>query len=722
MILFDDSKKDIELLSPAGSPASLCAAVENGADAVYLGAHSFSARSGAQNFSRAELLEAVRYCKIRETSVYLAVNTLIMQRELDELRSLVEYACEIGVDAVIVQDMGAAMLIKAMAPGLPLHASTQMTVHGMDGVRALSEAGFKRVVLSRELSAEEIEYICRNTGMEVEVFVHGALCVSYSGRCLMSSMIGGRSGNRGSCAQPCRLPYEFGYGVRGHNALSLRPRPATGSGAFPGYLLSMRDLCLARDIEALKRAGVRALKIEGRMKSPEYVAVVTGVYRRIIDTGEVTKEDMDRLSGIFCRGDGFTRAYFGREAGERMISPRFSNDRTGTDAPRALLKEAAGSFKTANKKVRADVEFVYENDERPFLELRRKNVSARVFGETDDSPPVPRDRIKEQVTKLGATPFYAGAIEIKVDGDCRIKISELNLMRRKAVKELEDRLYGSIRRNECRKVNYDIRGDKEQKAFGLSAFVLSAAQARAAAEAGVKRIYVPLHLCAETGRLAEKAELYAAVPAIVRAPDREKILSALKAALKNGVRGVLCDSLDGLALARETGAEITGGMGLNITNVLSLSFYAGAGLVSATLSTELSGGRIKALAKAGVLPLEAVIYGRLPLMLTENCIIRSAGGRCICEGILRDRTGSSFPVIKDGDSCRNIIYNSRPVFMADKLSDILDTKISFGQLYFTVEGPEECARIVRKYKEGGRYGGDFTRGYWQAAKEERRKT
>ncbi len=319
--LYHRLQKDIELLSPAGTWEALVAAVQNGADAVYLGGKAFNARRYAGNFDDEQLKQAVHYCHVRGVKVYLTLNTLLNDMELEQLGRYVVQVYHIGIDAVIVQDAGVAKLIREIVPALSLHASTQMTVHNLEAVKLLESLGFDRVVPARELTYKEILYICQNTSMEIEVFVHGALCICYSGQCLMSSMIGGRSGNRGSCAQPCRLPYKV-VEVDGDFERSYTPH------LNEGHLLSPKDLSLINHIDQLKKAGVKSLKIEGRMKRPEYVAAVTGVYRKYLDAGgEVTQQDHDKLLQVFNRG-GFTQGYFSGQKGQDMIS-RFKPNHWG---------------------------------------------------------------------------------------------------------------------------------------------------------------------------------------------------------------------------------------------------------------------------------------------------------------------------------------------------------------------------------------------------------
>lgn len=309
-------KSNVELLSPAGDMDCVKAAVQNGADAIYVGASSFSARASAANFSLEELREVINYAHIRNVKVHLALNTLIKNNEFNNALSIAEKAYEMGIDAILVQDIGLATTLINAFPKLPIHASTQMTVHNLSGVQALERLGFKRIVLSREMSLPEIEYICRNTKLEIETFIHGALCISYSGQCLFSSLVGGRSANRGKCAQPCRLPYNL---MQDDSIIDN------------GYLLSPRDLCGLDFLPSLIEAGVKSFKIEGRLKSPEYVAVVTRIYRKYIDLYfssnpyEVNLKDRKDLLQVFNRGN-FSAGHLDNHANHDLVYKEKQNN------------------------------------------------------------------------------------------------------------------------------------------------------------------------------------------------------------------------------------------------------------------------------------------------------------------------------------------------------------------------------------------------------------
>jgi len=669
----------LKLLSPAGSMAALCAAVQNGADEVYIGASNFSARGNAVNFSDQELFDAVAYAKPRGTKVFLALNTLIYQNEFDKAKSLIKTACDAGIDALIVQDTGIAAAVREMAPEMPLHASTQMTIHSTDGALFAKKMGFERVVLSRELSADRIREICANANIETEVFVHGAICMSYSGKCLMSSMIGGRSGNRGLCAQPCRQLYECN--------------------GKKGYFLSPRDMCLVNDIAELENMGVASVKIEGRMKSPEYVATVTRIYRKAIDDKRISNEDMKELTEIFCRGDKFTRGFYGGEFGSKMIIPNQSNDETGRNVSPELLKKAKESFVKDTRKSGIDIEL-----DGTKLTLSQKDKSVTVCATAEDVSAISRDRAEEQLKKLGSTPFYAE--NICVSGECNIRISTLNGMRREAAEKLAQKL---IDRKKVYDYDQHIKGDSIKNHFKLCASVTDMAQARAVAEQGIDRLYISLNALQECNGLPG-TEVFAYLPTIISNDEKESVRTSAVRAVDIGVKGFVCDSIEAICLAREFGLPIIGGAGLNITNKPALDFYKLQGLSAATLSAELSARKLNDLANAAILPAEVMVYGRYQLMITQNCIIKNSVGKCTCKAVLKDKTGAQFPVMKKGEGCRNVIYNSRPLFLADKPELMCGAWI--GQLCFTTETAEECARIIKLYKTGGYAEGEYTRGYF----------
>ena len=404
----------IELLSPAGSMEALRAAVQNGANAVYLGYDAFNARMGARNFSVDELQEAIVYCHVRGVQVHLTLNTLVSDREMARAAEVIRTAAVLGVDAFIVQDLGVVALCREIAPEVPIHASTQMSIHSLEGVQQAAELGVSRVVLSRELPREEIAHICRRSPVEIEVFVHGALCMCYSGQCYLSSVIGRRSGNRGQCAQPCRLPY--GYGRFEPNR----------------YPLSLKDNCLVEYLDDLRRLGVSSLKIEGRMKRPEYVAVVTKAYRTALDGKRVTEEDLRELEAVFSR-QGFTQGYYEGKTGADMFGVRQEPEEN-----RELFAAARATYESGEN-IRIPIRF---------YAMIRRDEPAQLAVEDDAghvckaNGPIPEEaqvralteeELAERLGKTGGTPYVCAQVRARIDPGLMLPASAINAMRRDAL-------------------------------------------------------------------------------------------------------------------------------------------------------------------------------------------------------------------------------------------------------------------------------------------------
>ena len=673
-----------ELLAPAGSFAALRAAVLNGADAVYFGGSRFSARSSAVNFSDDEIEKAADFCHLRGAKAYLTVNTVYLEREFKELCRFVRVAAESGIDGCIVQDLGALRLIRSVAPDMPVHASTQMTVHSAEGVRLLQKEGIKRVVLSRELSKSEIEHICKNTDAEIEVFVHGALCICYSGKCLLSSAIGGRSGNRGKCAQPCRLKY-------------------TMDGKC-GYLLSPRDLCLAEEIGTLKEIGVSSLKIEGRMKSPEYVAAVVGVYRKILDSGKTTKDDIEKLKAVFCRGDSFSNDYFKGKDEKNLINFSKSNDDINLKADAAQLKAAAKTFAEGSelRRISLDLELLKE-DGKAVLWVSGAGFKVQETLEIEDAPPLRTDRAAAQLAKLGATPFKKGKI-IAQDG-VNIKISSLNGMRRNAIEKIS----GLICKSHLKSVTdyeYIPKAKEKKTETVLVSSVCGPRQADAVA-GKCAAVCIPAEYIKKAVELSEKTDVYLSLPTILCKDTAKNLRCILKEAEGTKICGVVCRSLDAVSLALEFKLPVIGGYGLNITNGLAAGMLSEMGAAAATASAELSLSDIKSLVRQTDTPIGFVAYGRVALMQTKHCFMKNSHcGKCEAE--ITDRTGAVFPVRRAFPGHGNIIYNSRPIYLADK--PIMNMGAVFAALCFTTETPRGCAEIIEMYKNAEVPSFEFTRG------------
>lgn len=677
----------MELLAPAGDFDSLIMAVQNGADAVYAGGSMFSARRGAVNFDMDELVRAADYCHLRSVKLYLAVNTLVKEFELADVCRFLEEIYRIGVDAVIVQDMGVLRLLRRCLPELAVNASTQMTVTTAQGVLELEKLGVKRVVLSRELSAKEIAQIRAQTSAELEVFVHGALCMSYSGQCLMSSMLGGRSGNRGACAQPCRLPY------------TLLENGREVSRSLP--LLSPKDLCLVRRLPEVKAAGADSLKIEGRMKSPGYVGMVTRVYRAALD-GDLQEKDVEDMLRFFSRG-GSSCGYFDGKKFRAMMDYDGQNAKISAD--RALEKQVERTAGAEIRRIPLKLEFRASVGEPVSLTAESAGGTVTVYGaeaETAIHRPADGERVRAQLSKFGGTPFAAENIHAVLDGKAAVSVAEINGLRRAAAEKLEARICESYRREALTAEPEPIQKRTVREPI-LCAEVQTAEQYRAAKRMGVEEIYLPYDLF----RSAADESAVCVLPELPREGEKLNLSAA---------RRVMIHHIGQLREAE--GKEILGGHRLNVYNRMTAMQLAEMGIGSLTVSPELNLKEIAQLTQHCSVPLEVIAYGRIALMLTENCVIKSAH-KCSCknsEYALRDRKGFVFPLRTQ--HCRNLVYNSCPIYMADRISDIKNLQIDRVRLSFTVENFDMCCIMIEEYqnalagKQVSPPKSDYTRGHF----------
>ena len=683
----------IELLSPAGSRASLEAAVQAGADAVYMGFGAFNARRNAKNFTDEEFADAVAYCHLRGVRVFLTLNTLLTDRELPQAAEALRKASDMGVDAVLIQDWGALTLAQAVAPDLPIHASTQMSLFTAGGARWAEGLGMERVVLARELSREDIARVCRSCGAEIEVFVHGALCMCYSGQCTMSALIGQRSGNRGACAQPCRLP----YGVNG---------PCRGQ-----YPLSLKDANLSAYLQELEQMGVACLKLEGRMKRPEYVAVVTAVYRRLLDEGRgPTEEESRALYDAFSRS-GFTDGYYRHRKGPAMFGTRPES----APEPKELFAQARQLYENGEHKqipitLRADL-----RAGQPFtLTAGDGTHTVTVTGAV---PEAARTReltaqdVAERLKKTGGTVFRCETVDVTIDEGLMLSAAAVNGARRDVLEALAEARTAVPRRRTLPTPELPVCETAAVPAPKLTCSIARAEQLTAALAEQAAVVYVPIELLPEIGRYHGKAALCAVLPRVWRDGDEagfRKILETTPSlsAVTVGNAGHMA-VVEGLPLAKR------GDFGLNVFNSRAVAFWQGQGLDSVTLSFELRHQQVRQIRK--YLPCEAIVYGRLPLMITENCMIGNAGGcrgdKRLCQGdnYLTDRTGARFPLLGQY-GCRCEVENSRVLFLADK-PEWRQAGLAYARLRFTTETPEQCDAVLRQYLgESGDMPEDFTRG------------
>ena len=676
----------MEILSPAGDFNSLIAAVQNGADAVYVGGSNFSARKSAKNFDDDELKKAIDYCHLRDVKLYVACNTLMKENELKDAFSFLETIYKNGADAVIVQDLGLSRLLSEYLPEMPLHISTQMTVTSADGVNVLAEKfGAKRVVLARELSFSEIKKIKEETKAELEVFCHGALCMSYSGQCLFSSVIGGRSGNRGGCAQPCRLSY----------SLCENGKKVTKDIT----LLSPKDLCLAEEIEKLKEIRVDSLKIEGRMKSPEYVAAATRVYSEALKN-KADKKEIEKMLSLFSRA-GSGKGYFYGRTFDKMMSYSSGGK---ISADKETKKEVKETYRLEHKKTPISMFFKGETGKHMILTIFDSvGRSVTLEGEkmvVPENKGTEPERIKAQLKKLGGTPFEAEFVEVLTDGGA-VSIKDINNLRRTAIEKLEREICESFYRNP-EKIIYENKEVKEEKDIQISVEVTTKEQYDVLKGVDEIELFIPYNLYKEVN----PKNAVCILPPILKDKDIPDL---------TGISKIEINNIGQLDLSK--GKELYTGYSMNITNSASVKTLKNFGAKRLCFSTELALNEIK---KAIVknIETECVVYGRQRLMYMENCVIKSAYGcKCNEESFsLCDRLGVEFPIITE--NCRNIILNSRPVYMADRFDDINRLGIDSIRLIFTLENKKECVEIVNEYKKAlsgkqvNGFKGEFTRGHF----------
>ena len=693
----------MELLSPAGGWEAMVAAVQNGADAVYMGFGGLNARRSARNFTDEEFRAAVAYCHLRGVKVYLTLNTLVTDRELPAAAEALKKASDMGVDAILIQDWGIWRLAQEIAPEVPLHASTQMSLHTLGGACRAAELGLERVVLARELSRRDIHTITRGCPAEIEVFGHGALCMCYSGQCEMSAVIGGRSGNRGACAQPCRLP----YGVN---------EKAAG-----GHPLSLKDANLADYVQELEQMGVACLKLEGRMKRSEYVAVITGIYRRLLDEKRgPSREESRQLEAAFSRS-GFTDGYYKGRTGPEMFGTRPEN----APEPKELFARAkAGYSREDSRRVPVDMVCTLRAGEPVSLTASAGGHTVRAEGPT---PEEARNRaltaaeLQSRLEKTGGTVFRPRETRVEMEEGLILPASAVNALRRQALEGLE----AALAQPPVRRTGTPSPLPQAQPGPDAPVLTCSIMRPEQLTEplAQCETVYVPAELLEkiDLNRWAEMTHICAVLPRIFRTED-QAALRALLQRHRQKLSAVAIGNLGHLPITEGLGLPLWGDLGLNLFNSESLLFWKELGLEAAAVSMELRWQQLRDLRK--VLPCEAVVYGRLPLMIMENCVIRNELGcrdagrdyadrspacRCGQENVLVDRTGAQFPLVGQwGHRCE--IENSKVLFLADK-PEWRQLGLTRARLRFTTESPEECARVLQAYQGRSDYRPDqLTRG------------
>ena len=688
----------MEILSPAGSPEAVRAAVCAGANAVYLGYGSFNARRNAKNFTEEEVAAAVSYCHLRGVKLYLTLNTLISDREMHEAAALVTHASKIGIDAVLVQDLGVVRMLRQVVPDLPVHASTQMSVHNLDGVKAAADLGITRAVLARELSGKDIAYICEHSPIEIETFVHGALCMCHSGQCYMSSVIGGRSGNRGLCAQPCRL----NYGWDDYAEL---------------YPLSLKDASMANHLQEFQRMGVASVKIEGRMKRPEYVWVVTKIYADALREGrDPTPEELRRLEHAFSR-QGFTDSYYQGETGPHMFGVR-----ENTPEPRELFAEARAAYEKGEGPG-IPVKFYAMIRPGEPVQVGVEDNEGRVATAAGETPEVARTRsvtqadVEAQLSKTGGTPFRCTEVRSLVEDGLSVPLSALNSLRRQVLDQLSaQRIALPERRSNPYKMGARYENPRTEPVINVS-FRKASQISFELLRQKPNLIYLPAdEIAANHNKVKEAIQREIPVCAVLPRVCLDRELPELRRQLEDckelGITEVLAGNLGLANAAREMGFDVRGDFGLQIFNSQAAKEYKRLGLKSLTASFELKLAQIRDLSK--VVDTELIAYGRLPLMITENCIIHNHSGKHTCANVnlLTDRKGVRFPVVKSW-GCRNEILNANKLFLADKEHDYKRAGLWAIRLNFTTENALECARVLERYRGQGNYTPtDFTRGLY----------
>lgn len=655
-----------ELLAPAGDFQCLVAAVRGGADAVYIGGKSFGARAYAKNFDIEEIERAAVYCHIHGVKLYVTINTLLTDSEIEAATNFAISLYKAGVDALIVADLGLVRVLRRVLPDMELHASTQMSVHNSLGADIAYSQGLTRVVLARELSGEDIRRVTEVCRSEIEVFVHGALCVCHSGQCLFSSMVGGRSGNRGECAQPCRLSYNGGKAI-----------------------LSLSDLSLAGHIRELIDSGVSSLKIEGRMKSPDYVYTVVSIYRRLLDEHrDSTKNEDNRLRAAFSRG-GFTDGYFTGKVGDKsMCGVRSEED-----------KEASRQMESGDytpDRVKLTARAIIRRGERAMLSLRHPDgYVATAYGEVPDearSVPLTEGSVCARLSKMGGTFFSLAPedIELTLDEGLNLSPAEVNRLRRTAVESLEGFYYTKRRLFECEEFRFSEKFNYSP-IVGRTAYIRSpevfSALKNSGKLSGIEAAFLPIQSLADS----EQKPNGVALPPVIMESEIDEVRAMLGDACGAGVRYALVGNLGHIPLVREYGLVPVGDFRLNVYNTSTLLALYDLGVLDTVLSVELGEGAVRSLGG------RALTLGRIPLMITERCFIRDEFGCSRCQvAELIDRRGAKFPIRREYKH-RNVIYNSVLTYMGDKLSSLSGGRIVREHLIFSVEGEKEALGLMDAY-------------------------
>lgn len=657
----------------------LIAAVRSGADAVYLGTQTLNARRNAKNFNQEELLEAARYCHERGVKLYVTLNTLVFDDELETVQNEVRFLAGAGVDAVIVQDLAVAKIVRDCAPSLPLHASTQMIIHNAEGAKAAAEFGFQRVVLARELTIEEMKSIRAQTDIALEVFVHGALCMCVSGACYLSSMIGTRSGNRGQCAQPCRLNFQSG----GRE-----------------YVLSLKDLSALQHFKELAEIGVASFKIEGRMKRPEYVAMAVDSCRKAL---LCESYDTKTLQAVFSRG-GFTDGYL---TGRRNLEMFGFRTREDADASSQVLSSISELYRRDRQSVPVSMTLDINAAHQAELTVSDNvnTVTATADAVTPENNPLTEEAALRGLAKTGGTPYLVKDFTFHNPENLFLFPGQIKEMRRNTLQDLS-LLRSTVKPHTFTSKNYSFQQNLKPKDAQVRLRFRSYDQFF---DPGMGRIILPLYEIQQHPELIAslKERLIAELPELLFEKEMAQlpvILSELKA---QGLQNAMAHNLGTVRLIQESGLTVFGGYGLNITNSLAAQTYSDIGVKDITLSFELAAKRIQTF--AGDSARGIIAYGFLPLMKFRNCPAKTAAGCGNCTGVtsLIDRKQITFPLVCERRQY-SVLLNSVPLFIADKPVRNID----FNLLYFTTESKQACLKIYERFSTGGILSGKATTGLY----------
>lgn len=731
-------KKRLEILAPAGSFESLKAAVCAGADAVYMGGSRFGARAYADNPEGGLLLDAIDYAHLYGVKLYLTVNTLLKEKELE--KKLYEYLLPCyrhGLDAVIVQDLGVMSAIREWFPELPIHASTQMTLCGVGGAKLLKEKGAERIVLARELSLSEIEKIHRETGAELECFIHGALCYCYSGQCLFSSILGGRSGNRGRCAQPCRLSYDA---LADGRIISQKGENA---------LLSPKDICTVDLLPEIAEAGVYSLKIEGRMKRPEYTAGVVRIYRKYADLYlkygaegyRVSKEDKKELLLLFNR-DGFSRGYYEQHNGRNMMA--LQNLKPSDQEKReyeALIASLKKQYVDTEKKIPISGTLYAKAGEpmRLMLQADKKNALT-IYGECPQLPqnrPMEAEQLRRQMQKTGNTPFVWETLDIRTDGPLFVPVQALNGLRREALEQLQKSIVNGYGRPEPKSRTrastalYEEKpGEKTELHISvetdaqLDAVLKNAERLKQREEAPLTSVYADAESLEERlpeiiGRLHENGlKAYVILPAIFRSETAERYEAQAERWAGLPADGYVLKNLEEYEFLRKIHWEKPWILDHNLYtfNKRSRDIWREAGSFMQTNPLELNSRELKEISGQDSIQ---IIYGRYPMMTTAGCLHKTLN-RCRRQPgqwTLKDRYQKEFPVKNYCRDCYNVIFNSQPLWLMDQMDTLRGLGVGAYRMMFTTESEREVYRVLDGWMEEHRLQTDFTRGHFKRGVE-----